>query len=113
MLALSETSPIVIPESFVRATVNNNPVERAYERMLFKKVSKPVRTFWMIASTASMAVSTYHGYKRNQSIGWALVWGALGAAFPILTPTVAIAQGLGKEKPHGLGRTRYRRRSER
>lgn len=49
-------------------------------------------------STASMAVSAFHGYKRNQSIGWALLWGLLGATFPVITPAIAVAQGFGKRK---------------
>lgn len=52
---------------------------------------------WGAISTVSMAASAYHGYKRNQSVGWALVWGALGAMFPILVPTIAVAQGFGKK----------------
>jgi hypothetical protein len=49
-----------------------------------------------ILSTASMAASAYHGYKRNNSVGWAIAWGALGALFPVITPVVAVAQGYGK-----------------
>src|SRR5262249_46244499 len=30
--------------------------------------------FWVIVRTASMAASAYHGYRRNDSIGWALWW---------------------------------------
>lgn len=45
-----------------------------------------------------MAASVYHGYKRNRSVGWALVWGAAGAFFPIVTPAIALAQGFGKRK---------------
>jgi len=38
----------------------------------------------------------YHGYKRNESVGWALVWGVLGSAFwPVAAP-VMLAQGFGK-----------------
>lgn len=55
-------------------------------------------TIWGILSTVSMAASAYHGYKRNDSIGWALGWGFLGAMFPVITPTIAIAQGFGKPK---------------
>lgn len=49
-------------------------------------------------STASMAASAYHGYRRNQSVGWALAWGAAGALFPVITPVIAVAQGFGKRK---------------
>lgn len=54
---------------------------------------------WGALSVASAAVSTYHGYKRNDgSIGWALAWGFLGTIFPVVTPAIAFAQGLGKRK---------------
>jgi hypothetical protein len=55
-----------------------------------------VRTGLVLLSTAGMAAGAYHGYKRNRSVGWALVWGLLGGAFPIITPVVAVAQGYAK-----------------
>lgn len=45
---------------------------------------------------ASTAASAYHGYKRNNSTGWAIWWGLMGAIFPIITPAIAVAQGFGK-----------------
>lgn len=59
---------------------------------------KPVSKFWMIASTISMAASAYHGYKRNDSVGWALWWGFMGGLFPVITPVIGVAQGFGKPK---------------
>lgn len=53
---------------------------------------------WSWLSLASSGASAYHGYKRNQSIGWAVAWGLLGAAFPIIVPAVGLAQGFGKKK---------------
>lgn len=53
--------------------------------------------FWQLASAASIGLSAYHGYKRNNgSLGWALGWGVLGGIFPIITPAVAFAEGFGK-----------------
>lgn len=49
-------------------------------------------------SIASMALSTYHGYKRNDSVGWAIAWGLLGGLFPVITPAIALAQGFGERK---------------
>jgi len=49
-----------------------------------------------VGLTAATAVSAYHGYRRNRSIGWALVWGAMGFLFPVMTPTIALAQGFGQ-----------------
>jgi len=41
-----------------------------------------------------------HGYRRNKgSVGYTMLWSALGALFPIITNGVALVQGYGK--PHG------------
>jgi hypothetical protein len=40
----------------------------------------------------------YHGYKRNNSVGWALLWSILGGAAPPITGVIAVAQGFGKKK---------------
>lgn len=53
---------------------------------------------WAVLGTASMAASAFHGYRRNRSVGWAVVWALLGGMFPVLTPTVALAQGFGQRK---------------
>lgn len=50
-----------------------------------------------VLATASMAASAYHGYKRNDSVGWALWWGLMGGLFPIITPVIAVAQGFGQK----------------
>jgi hypothetical protein len=47
---------------------------------------------------ASAAASAYHGYKRNQSIGWGAWWFFMGSLFPIFTPVIAVAQGFGKKR---------------
>jgi hypothetical protein len=87
---------------------------RAFERRanFLKPPSMPVRIIWGVLSTASFAASVYHGYKRNDSLGWGIWWGVMGAVFPVITPTIAFAQGFGKPKRNGLGRT-YRRRNRR
>ena len=51
---------------------------------------------WGILSMASGAASAYHGYKRNESIPWAIAWGLLGSLFPIITPVIGVAQGFGQ-----------------
>lgn len=53
---------------------------------------------WGVISTISMGASAYHGYKRNDSIGWALWWGLMGSIFPIITPVIGVAQGFGQPK---------------
>lgn len=47
-------------------------------------------------AVVSMGLCAYHGYKRNDSIGWGVAWGALGSAFPIITVAIAAAQGFGE-----------------
>jgi hypothetical protein len=45
-------------------------------------------------AVVSSAVSAYHGYRRHRgSVGAAIGWGFLGLLFPIITPTVALAEG--------------------
>jgi len=51
-----------------------------------------------LLAMASAGVSVYHGYKRNDSLGWGIAWGLLGGLFPVITPAVAFAQGLGQRK---------------
>ena len=60
--------------------------------------SKPLSIIWGLLSTASAALSGYHGYRRNNSIGWGVVWFGLGGLFPVITPTIAVAQGFAKRK---------------
>ena len=50
-------------------------------------------------SVAGAGLGAYHGYKRNASIPWAIVWAAAGAIFPIVTIPVAIAQGFSQPGP--------------
>lgn len=55
-------------------------------------------TLGSLLRTAAVAAMVYHGYKRNDSLGWAIGWGFAGAVVPILTVPVAVAQGFGKPK---------------
>lgn len=59
-------------------------------------LSRPV--IWGVLATVSMAASAYHGYRRNQSVGWAVWWALMGLTFPVLTPAIGLAQGFGKRK---------------
>ena len=52
---------------------------------------------WGALAVASMAASAYHGVKRNRgSIGYGIWWGVMGSLFPVITPTIAVAQGFAK-----------------
>jgi len=65
----------------------------------FGQVSRSIwPTLWGLASAVSAGASAYHGYKRNDSVGWAIVWGLLGGMFPIITPAIALAEGFAKPK---------------
>lgn len=72
---------------------------RAPGRGLFGADESPVGNevlFLSLLTAASAGVSAYHGYKRNNSVGWAIAWGVLGSIFPVITPAVALAEGFGK-----------------
>ncbi len=49
-------------------------------------------------AVASAAVSGFHGYRRNKSVGWGIAWFFLGGLFPVIVPTIAVAEGFGKPK---------------
>lgn len=59
---------------------------------------KTFKLVYGLAGIAGTAIGAYHGYKRNDSIGWAIGWALLGGIFPIIVIPVAFAQGLGEEK---------------
>jgi len=70
----------------------------AFKKVRSRRRNNKIAVAWAVVGTASMAASAYHGYKRNQSVGWALVWALLGGLAPVITPTIAVAQGFGKRK---------------
>jgi hypothetical protein len=55
----------------------------------------PVAVYAMLG-TISAGASAYHGYRRNQSVGWAIWWAAMGYLAPVITPAIGLAQGWGK-----------------
>lgn len=57
---------------------------------------KPAAIFWSLLATVAAGASAYHGYKRNDSIGWGVAWGLLGGIAPIITVPIALAQGFGR-----------------
>jgi hypothetical protein len=57
-----------------------------------------ISPFYAAVGTAATVAGAYHGYKRNNSVGWAIVWGLLSGPFwPIAVP-VMLAEGFGKRK---------------
>lgn len=66
---------------------------------------------WMRAlSTISAAACAYHGYKRNDSVGWAFGWAFFGSVAPFFALPVALAQGFGKPRKMASNRRRGRKR---
>jgi len=59
---------------------------------------RTIRTAMWIGGLLSGGALTYHGYKRNNSVGWALVWGIFGGMVWPLTVPIAFAQGFGKSR---------------
>lgn len=72
--------------------------------------SAGVRAVAALIGTAIVGAGIYHGYKRNDSVGWALGWGLMAGMFPIITIPIAIAQGFGKPKQMRSNSSRRRRR---
>lgn len=54
---------------------------------------------WYYAlSVAGTVVGAYHGWKRDESVGWAIGWALLGGMFPYIVIPVAFAQGIDAKK---------------
>lgn len=51
-----------------------------------------------IASIAGTGLGAYHGYKRNESVGWAIGWAFFGTILPVIAIPVMFAQGMGRRK---------------
>lgn len=72
------------------------------------QVPKPVRIFYQVMRPVGFIAGAYHGYVRNQSIGWGIWWALMGTFFPVLTTTFAVAQGFNKKRSDLRGRLRGR-----
>lgn len=59
---------------------------------------RALKIAYAVASLAGTGIGAYHGYKRNDSVGWAIGWALLGGLFPVIVIPVAYAQGIGKHK---------------
>jgi hypothetical protein len=94
-----ESERLVQAQALLARGVSTRSVSSALNWL---EASGRVRSHWPtiagVLAMASASASAYHGYKRNASIGWALVWFGLGSIFPIVTPVIAVAQGYGKRK---------------
>jgi hypothetical protein len=71
-------------------------------------MQSPTRKVMAVAGLAAVPALAYHGYKRNDSVGWALVWGLFGSMVWPITVPVAVAQGFGKKKTNKNPRRRRR-----
>jgi hypothetical protein len=88
--ALATGPAVVVTPGSPSSSTTPNPPATFTDGMLKIMGENPIGTALLTASTA---LCTYHGYKRNDSVGWALAWGILGGMFPIIAPVVAVAQG--------------------
>jgi alcohol dehydrogenase class IV len=60
--------------------------------------NRVVRTIAGIGAAVGSVAGAYHGYKRNDSVGWAIAWFFLAGWFwPIALP-IMFAQGFGERK---------------
>lgn len=57
-----------------------------------------IPAWYHVAAAVSGPACLYHGYKRNNSIGWGIAWSLFGGALPLLAVPIALAQGFGKKK---------------
>jgi hypothetical protein len=77
------------------------PVQQQADQMPQRPLSlvEQYPTLWkgyQVAAAAGGVLGAYHGYKRTESIGWAIGWSLLGGLFPFITIPIAYAQGFGQ-----------------
>ena len=70
-------------------------LDRAFEQPYQEKPMSGLRIVYSALSAGGLFAGVYHGYKRTESVGWALGWGLLGSIWPIGIPLM-LAQGFGK-----------------
>lgn len=97
--AFAPAERIAISQQLIAKGVSSNNVAAALNWFdAASKITANKNTIFGVLALLSAAASGYHGYRRNQSIGWAAVWFALGSIFPVVTPVIALAQGFGQKK---------------
>ena len=92
------------PQMFNPAAFSGSPdgLGRGFgaEDIVVASTESTVRRNLMLAysvlSVAGAAIGAYHGYKRNDSVGWAIGWSLLGSIAPVIVIPVAFAQGFPK-----------------
>jgi hypothetical protein len=96
-----QASPDTNPVPAVPATQTTTAPGVSFSDLL---MSYKPSTFTYVLSTVGMGMAAFHGYRRNNSVGWALAWGFLGLWFPVITNVIAVAEGYAKP----IGGTRLR-----
>lgn len=89
----ADASPTQTAQAF--SIINQSQSTPTWATKLVSTWSSPLYT---VFRTVAMATSAFHGYRRNRSVGWSIWWGLMGGIFPVITPTIALAQGFGKAK---------------
>jgi hypothetical protein len=56
----------------------------------------PAHAVLALIYVTATAAGAYHGYKRNDSVGWAIGWGLAAGIFPYIALPIAAAQGFGE-----------------
>jgi hypothetical protein len=92
----SEPTRSMVAQALIAGGVS--PADVAAANQFLSSSAITSTTIWGMLAVASAAASGYHGYRRNQSIPWAMWWFFMGGVFPVLTPVIAVAQGFGKKK---------------
>lgn len=53
---------------------------------------------YFIIRPAAVLSGLYHGYKRTESVGWSLAWGAFGFVLPVTSALFSVVQKPGYSK---------------
>lgn len=76
------------------------------EPMELSPAARTVSVGYRVGAAVATPLLVYHGYRRNESIGWAVVWGLIGGGFWVFGVPLALAQGFAKRKVRSNARRR-------
>jgi len=74
------------------------PVTEPHSASLSAYEYSPAHAVMALIGLVATGAGAYHGYKRNDSVGWAIGWGLLSGMFPYIALPIAAAQGFGERR---------------
>ena len=88
------------PFVYMPAATSRIERDREHDRMgqMTLEGWTPLQRAYAAVSLVATGLGAYHGYKRNNSVGWAIWWGFASGVAPFFALPIAYAQGFAKRR---------------